>query len=266
MKIITNLSEKNITKEELEKYKIQIQNNELESGRFKKIKTFLNDYHTRENVKLEKKLFKIVGTSGLDDNLINKNIDYKIIHKIKRFNKLKHFLNSLTQEQINSNLYLQAVSVFMKTSLEDCKYIIMRLKENLELSDKNQRLELNVNIPVKRLKLLPTIVDEQVGISYYRKQNYKTEYVNVLDDENLHIYSEYNTYVRNINKLATDIYNLQMIELLSLYPEQIYNYYFSILNNDYEHEFRTAYYVKKYSDKSTTENKTYQLSKKRKHI
>ena len=125
---------------------------------------------------------------------------------------------------------------------------------------------MNINIPTKRLKLLPTSISEQVGIPYYRPQDYKIAYINVLDAENSHIYSEYNIYVRNINKLATDIYQLQMWNLLSAYPEQIYNYYFSILNNDSEHEFRTAYFVKKCREKNDDEieNKPYQLSEKTK--
>lgn len=257
------------TKKEFEEHKRQIQRNELDSDRFKKVKIFVNDYCKRENKELEKKLFKIIGTYGLEDNLINKSFDEKKINKIKRYNKLKKFMNSLTEDQINSNLYLQAVSMFMETSIEDCEFIIRRLKEkieDLELSDENQRLELNINIPTKRLKLLPTSISEQVGIPYYRPQDYKTEYINVLDVENAYIYSEYNRYVRNINKLATDIYHLQMWNLLSAYPEQIYNYYFSILSNDFEHEFRTAYFVKKCREKNDdkTENKQYQLSEKTK--
>ena len=257
------------TKKEFEEHKRQIQRNELDSDRFKKVKIFVNDYYKKENKELEKKLFKIIGTYGLEDNLINKSFDEKKINKIKRYNKLKKFMNSLTEDQINSNLYLRAVSMFMETSIEDCEFIIRRLKEkieDLELSDENQRLELNINIPTKRLKLLPTSISEQVGIPYYRPQDYKTEYINVLDVENAYIYSEYNRYVRNINKLATDIYHLQMWNLLSAYPEQIYNYYFSILNNDFEHEFRTAYFVKKCREKNDdkTENKQYQLSEKAK--
>ena len=122
----------------------------------------------KENKKLEKKLFKIIGTYGLEDHLINISLDEKRINKIKRYNELKNFINSLTQDQINSNLCLRAVSMFMETSIED-----------LELSDENQRLELNINIPTKRLKLLPTSISEQVGIPYYKPQDYKIEYINV---------------------------------------------------------------------------------------
>lgn len=178
-------------------------------------------------------------------------------------------MNSLTQEQINSNLYFEAVSTFMETSIEDCDLIIKQLKEqisNLDLSIENQRLELNINIPKERLELLSTTIREQVGIPYYRPQDYKIAYINVLDDEKSYKYVEYNKYVRNIDKLATDIYHLQMWNLLSAYPEQIYNYYFSITNNDFEHKFRTAYFVKKCREMNSVdlENQSYQLSDKMK--
>lgn len=257
------------TKEEFEEHKRKIQQNELNSERFKKAKKFLMDYNKRENKELEKKLFKIIGTYGLEDNLINKSFDEKIINKIKRYNKLKKFMNSLTESQINSNLYLKAVSIFMETSIEDCEFIIRRFKEkveDLELSDKNQRLELNTNIPKKRLKFFPSLICEQVGILYYKPQDYKIAYINVLDTKNSNVYVEYNNYVRNILKLATDIYHLQMTNLLSMYPEQIYNYYFSINNNDSKHEFVTAYFVKKCREKNGVkkENKSSKLCKKTK--
>lgn len=257
------------TKEEFEEHKRQIQQNELESDRFKNVEKFLNEYHKRENRELEKKLFKIIGTYGLEDHLINKSFDEKRIYKIKRYNELKKFMNSLTQEQINSNLYLEAVSTFMETSIEDCEFIIGRLKEKievLELSNENQRLELNINIPKERLELLPTKICEYVGIKYYKPQDYKIKHINILDDKNSHKYAEYNEYVRKIEKLATDVYHLQMWNLLSIYPEQIYNYYFSIINNDFEHKFITEYFVKKCREKNDveSENQSYQLSKETK--
>ena len=46
--------------------------------------------------------------------------------------------------------------------------------------------------------------------------------------------------------MATDIYQLQIWNLLSVYPEEINNYYFNILNNEFEHQFLSAYFVKKY--------------------
>lgn len=246
------------TKEEYEENIRQINEKELNSVRFKMIKEFILTLNERKNLDLEKRLFKIIGTYGLEDDLINRNYDYKKISKSKRYNELKKFMNSLTSQQIHSNLYLTATSEFMKTSVLDCKIIIEHLQNqirNLELSNENRRFEININIPKERLDSLPTSICEQTSIPYYRPQAYRMEYVYLLDENNMYIYEEYNKYVRNIQKLAEDIYHLQMWNLLFVYPEQIDNYYFSIINNDYEHQFRTAFFVKKCRE-SIVEEKT----------
>lgn len=249
------------SKDEYEKEKKRIIQSELNSDRFKRIKEFLNSYNKRKNLKLESCLFGIVGTYGLEDYLINKSFEERKIDKIKRFDKLKKFINSLSEEEIESNIYLKKASEFMTTSIEDCSLIVEELKlkiNKLELSDSNQRLELNINIPDERLEALPIRVREYVGIPYYVPSRYKIKYVNVLDNKNAYIYSEYNEYVNKINKLVTDIYALQMWNLLSYYKEEINNYYFVILNNEFEHEFRTAYFVKK--RKNEKMNKYCQIS------
>lgn len=251
------------TKEEYEENIRQINEKELQSNRFKMTKEFVFLLSKRENLEFEKKLFKIIGTYGLEDDLINKGYDEKKISKTKRYNELKNFMNSLTPQQIHSNLYLTATAEFMETSIIDCKTIIEHLQRqirDLGISDKNRRFEINIDIPKERLESLPISICEQTSIPYYRPQDYRNEYVYLLDEYNRHIYEEYNKYVRKIEKLAEDIYHLQMWNLLSAYPEQINNYYFSIYNNKYEHQFRTAYFVKK-CRKSCNEEKSesYQL-------
>lgn len=252
------------TREEYEKNIKQINEKELNSDRFKITKEFISLLNERKNLELEKRLFQIIGTYGLEDNLINKGYDDKKVSKAKRYNELKKFMNSLTPEQIHSNLYLTATVEFMKTSIIDCKIIIGNLRKQIKdlgISDKNREFEINIDIPKERLDLLPTRICEQTSIPYYRPQDYRNEYVYLLDDYNRHIYEEYNKYVRNINKIAEDVYHLQMWNLLSVYPEQINNDYFFIHNNEHEHQFRTAYFVKKCRE-SCVEKKTesYQLS------
>jgi virulence-associated protein VapD len=236
------------TKEEFENNIKQINEKELKSDRFKRTKEFISLLNERENLKLEERLFQIVGTYGLEDNLINKGYDEKKNSKAKRYNELKKFMNSLTPEQIQANVYLKATAEFMETSIIDCKIIIENLLKqikDLEISDKNRRFEIVIDIPKERLNLLPISICELTQIPYYRPQDYRNKYVYLLDEYNRSIYEEYNRYVRKINKIAEDVYHLQMWNILSIYPEQINNYYFSIHNNEHEHQFRTAYYVKK---------------------
>lgn len=254
----------NLEKEEFEKNVKKIQQKELQSDRFKFVQKFMADYRIRSNRDLENKLFKIVGND--EEQLLIKSYDDRKVDKTIRFNELKKFMNSLTQEQINSNIYLKTVAIYMETSIKDCKLIMEQLEEqlsNLKVSDENQNLKLNVNIPKERLNIFPTIIRVQVSVPYCSIPNYKVTSVNVLDEENLQLYNEYNFYVKKINKLANDIYHLQIWNLLSIYPEQINNYYFLIFNNDSEQQFKTAYYVKKCRENITTEeNKTYQLYEK----
>lgn len=247
-------SEETVGYPTMEEYKgriKQIQKEELASDRFKVTCEFVESYRLRENKELENELFKIVGSYGLEDNLFAK--DYEVIRlgKITRFTKLIKFLNSLTTEEIMSNIYLKAADTFIRTSANDCLVIVQKLQKVMETelfqsSNKPQRLEVNMSISQERLALLPIPINEQVGIAYYRPQDYKVSYVNILDDENKNIYREYNSYVRKINQLATDIYQLQIWNLLSVFLEEINNYYFNILNNEFEHQFLTSYFVKKY--------------------
>lgn len=60
------------TKEEFLENVKKIQEKELNSDKFKAVKDFIERLNKRENLDLEKRLFKIVGTYGLDDDLIIK--------------------------------------------------------------------------------------------------------------------------------------------------------------------------------------------------
>ena len=243
---IKKAAEEKTKKAEFENRTLEIQQEELNSDRFKKIREFVKQYNMRKNCHLEEELFKIIGTYGLDDHLINQDYENRKKFKINQYNKLKQFMNLLNDEEINSNMYLKAVKQFMEISEIDCLNIITQLNkqiDDLEKTDRVQSLELNLNIPNERLELLPATIKEQVGIPYYKPEVYKTEYIDILDTQHIGIYYTYNSYVRKINKLAADVYHLQMWDLLSSQKVQIENYHFSILNNDYEHEFRMVFFA-----------------------
>lgn len=240
------------TENEYEENVNDIRRKELKSERFIKTKEFIHNYYTRGNLELEVELFKIVGSYGLDDDLLGK--EYKNIKKRKenRYKKLEKFLNSLTEEDINSNIYLKAATTFMKTSSEDCNIIIKQLESemsSLELSDKWQKIEINIDIPDEKLDLFPERISEETGIPYYRPQDYKVSYINLLDEYNQYVYREYNDYVRKNDKLANDIYHLQMWNLLSQLSIDVNSYHFSIMNNSFEHKFNVSFFVRE-SNKS----------------
>lgn len=228
----------------------------LESEKFRDVQNFMLEYDKRKNLELERQLFEIVSTEGKEElQLVTKSYEYKSFVRTRKYNELKRFLNSLTQEQIESNIYLNAALIYMQTSVEDCSLIIENLKNeisNLEISDKEEQIDLYTNIPIKRLKIILKLIFEQVKIQTQKENSNK---------ENKSIYEKYNEYVRNMNKLVEDIYLLQMWNLVPLYPYKINNYYFKILNNDFEYKFKTSFAVKDNREKSIkSEMKTYQLS------
>lgn len=254
------------TKEEFIENVRKIQENELKSDRFKEISQFMVKHNERKNIELEEQLFKIVGAYGIEEQLYNKSLEEKKTIRFNRFKKLKEFMSSLSQEQIDSNLYLQAVQMITRRSIEDCKIIENELKEKVDemcASSITEVIEVNVDIPEETLKLLPTRISEQVKVQYYDPSVYSHDYVYLLDEENRHIYSEYNKYVSKIDKLTSDIYLLQMWDFLLDYPEQVDNYYFNILNNSFEHEFLTGYFVK---SKVLTSNSSYEIDDKTKQM
>ena len=113
------------TKEEYLAEINRIQNEELNSDRYVKIRKSLeNHYWNRENKNLEEELFKIVGTYGLDDSLINKSDEYQKSVRLKRYAQLKKFFKGLSEEQINSNIFLKIANLYMKISVEECKEMI----------------------------------------------------------------------------------------------------------------------------------------------
>lgn len=205
---IKKAAEEKMKKTEFENRILEIQQKELNSERFKKISEFVKQYDMRKNRHLEEELFKIIGTYGLDDHLISQDYENRKKFKINQYNKLKQFMDSLSDEEINSNLYFKAVKQFMETSEIDCVNIITQLNkkiDELEETDRVQSLELNLNIPNERLELLPVTIKEQVGIPYYKPEVYKTEYIDILDTKHIRIYYTYNSYVRKINGVSIDI-------------------------------------------------------------
>ena len=211
---------------------------------FQEIREFLSEHNKRENRELEKRLFKIINSFDPENLLLSDDYDKEKYYKLRIYKRLKKFIASLNEDQQSTNLYLQMASTFIKFSQEDCEYIIRRLKEQLDYSDlaeEKQKLKLNVNLPPKRFKLFPNTIKVQAKATDSSLQN-------EIAKEDMQLYSDYNTYVRNIYKLATVIYHLQMWNLLSVYPERISNYSFTIVNNDSKHEFRTAYFVQRYRE------------------
>ena len=225
-----------IQKEEYEMEIEKIQTEELNSKRYIESYGFLKDnYWSRENKNLEDKLFSFIGTyRNEDDIFIESNIFLKQ-KSLNSYNQLKEFINSLSDEQIKSNIFLKYACIFIKTSVEDCSKIIEELEEKQKNNDKNT-IELNCPISDNTKKYLLKHRNTQIGIKYYRSEAYKIDYIDVLDEKHKYVYEHYNMCVDEIKRLAEDIYFLEINKLIfdnfdiscthfQIYNPSDYNYF-----------------------------------------
>lgn len=238
------------TKDEYENNIKMLQAEELISDRYQKVYSLLErEYWNRLNIELEEKLFKIIGTYGFEEQLINKSIAFKKRKRLERFEKLKKLMNSLTEEQINSNSYLKHVNLFMQNSIDDCSEIINMLRQKIDDIgvDINTYQIVDIELPMNldRAKLLPSRISDSVGIKYYRPSDYKISYVDILDQDHIYVYEDYNKYVDNLYNLASNIYFLQLWNMLSICPEEINHFYFHLSNYSDEYKVQVRFYVKK---------------------
>lgn len=237
------------TKEEYIMNKNEIQEKELHSERFATISKFLdNNYWNRENVDLEKKLFSIVGTYGIEDNLINQSSSKKRLSRFKRYKKLQEFLASLDLKTIDSNIFLRTALRLVESSYSHCvtvynELLIQMSKTTIE-DDKVKKFQISCDIPKALEGFIPLNVQEHVGIPYYRPQDYKISYINILDKEHEYVYEDYNQYANKIHRLAEDIYLLQMNLFTNSFPGDLLNSQFQFYMPDEHTQMIVTYYLK----------------------
>ena len=239
------------TKEEYLAEINKIQSEELNSDRYAKVRKSLeNHYWDRENKDLEEELFKIVGTYGLEDPLINKSDEYQKSVRLKRYAQLKKFFEGLSEEQINSNIFLKIANLYMKISVEECKEMISQL--NLENPGKSFRAE--YFIPETTQKHLPDYVNTQCGVLYYDPSAYKTDYVDVLDSSHISVYRDYNDLVEKITRIAEDIYFLELNYQIVRNFNNLICYHFQIYHPGHDNKFIVSFYLHE-PQKSINEDK-----------
>lgn len=239
------------TKEEYLAEINRIQSEELNSDRYAKVRKSLeNHYWNRENKDLEEELFKIVGTYGLEDSLINKSDEYQKSVRLKRYTQLKKFFDGLSEEQINSNVFLKIANLYMKICVEECKEMINQL--NLENPGKSFQAE--YFIPETTQKHLPDYVNTQCAVLYYDPSAYKTDYVDVLDSSHINVYRNYNDLVGKITKLVEDIYFLELNYQIVRNFNDLICYHFQIYHPGHDNKFIARFFLRE-PKKSISEDK-----------
>lgn len=237
------------TKEEYLIRKHEIQEQELHSERFARISQFLEDnYWNRENMDLEEKLFSIVGTYGIEDHLINKP-NLKIRQsRFQRYKKLQEFLSALDLKTIDSNIFLTTAFQLIISSYSHCvdiyNELLIQIANTVDFDDKTKKFEISYDIPKILEEFIPLRVQDCVGIPYYRPQDYKVSYIDILDKEHKYVYQDYNKYADNTKKLAEDIYLLQMNLLTNSFPGELFNSHFMFDTSDRYKQMLVTYYLK----------------------
>lgn len=259
-KTLKKENKKYLTKEEYENQVRLLHQTELDSEVYKKIYTFLqNEFWNRQNIELEEKLFAIIGSYDFEESIWNESFSNKQLKRIKQYEKLKNFIESLSEEQINNNPYLKQASVFMVSSKKDIEYIIKIFEDNLFHNQEEQKSRIEIVLPFREEQIcqIPLHKSLTSRISYYQPNTYKTSYIPVLDQEHIYVYEEYNEYARKVENLLSDIYFWQLTKEMFSYSEYVHFCYFQILHNCGQNEFVASFVLKSLKDKKMkTKNKS----------
>ena len=233
------------TKEEYLAEINRIQSEELNSDRYAKVRTSLEKhYWNRDNKDLEKELFKIVGTYGLEDSyLVNKPYEYQKSVRLQRYTQLKKFFEGLSDEQINSNIFLKIANLYMKISIEECKKILEAINERIESGNPSKSFKIESSISRNMQQHLPDYVNTQCAVLYYNPSAYKTDYVDVLDSSHINVYRDYNDLVGKITKIAEDIYFLELNYQIVKKFNNLICYHFQIYHPGYDNKFIASFFL-----------------------
>lgn len=242
------------TEEEYFSYIKQMQEKEKNTKRYATIYSELKEnLMKREEEHLEEKLFQIVG---------ERTFAYTNATDItNRYTVLTTFMNSLSEEQINANIFLRRVNDYIKYSLKDCREILASLFQKMEFpySKKPEDSSCTLEFPLKqkRREIIPSKVRETVALLNCQSQ---ISSVPILDWEHIKIYKDYNEYVEILNQLATNIYFFQINCMANLYPEGISATSFKICDADSSHHsryFSVTFKILGQEKKKMTEAKTF---------
>lgn len=232
---------KNKTKEEFEKEIKTINENELKSSRYWNAYIYLaNNYWNRRNLELENELFKIIGVYGLEKDMINESNDTVKLTRLKIYSILNQFMDSLTEEQIDSNIFLKTADIFIKNSNKDCLDIINHVNNFKNIDS----ISMDYPIPQYIQNYIPEYINTQVGIEYYKPEDYKIEYIDVLDLEHKYVYDDYNLCVKRLGKILEDIYFLEINNILYNNPNLIC-YHFQVYHPGDNNKFIVGFFNNK---------------------
>ena len=188
--------------------------------------------------------------------MFDKSSEYQKSVRTKRYEILKQFIGSLTEEQINSNIFLKNTYLFMNMSDEVCSNIMTELSNKISNENVSGTLTLELEIPEKTKKLIPDYICDHTGVKYYRPEAYRIEHIDVLDAYHKYVYDDYNSLVEKIGKLAEDVYYLQLNEMVSNTPS-LECYHFQVYHPGYNNHFIASFFVRAKQNNQTSQEKDF---------
>ena len=232
-----------------------LQEEELNSERYKAVIDFLNnDYRGRANQDLENRLFTILNLAyDRDENLSDEEYMKKMMEV---YNLLMAFIKTIPQGIIDSNVYLKKAVESIAISEKDCLNIIQTLMNNIknqqifeqmELCEKTSsepvKIEAFLEEPLKMKfsgpykytdgqeynviidyqseitpqtrELFVDSVNTERAIKYYRPEAYRNSYVPILDYNHIQAYHDFNEYSKHVSKIIRSVYLLQLYNLIN---------------------------------------------------
>lgn len=201
------------TKEEYESKVIEDQLKELDSGRYETVITYINIIEDSLHKDKEEYLLSLIGNYNYDHiDEINNGYLYKKTKKLKLYKVVKEFVDGLTTVECEDNYYLFLVKRLFDLAKDDCEYYILQYLSNNDT--KNIEFEFELSKEVR--DLVPKTVPVTVAHDYYDPSKYKISYDPILDSKHIRFYNKFNDIIRVIQKIFTDIYELELWYQLSL--------------------------------------------------
>lgn len=239
-----------------------IQNKELNSLKYKSIKEFIDKYDNRNFLEEEKEMLEML----LGYHIYCSSDCYEKAHDdyAEKFRQLNSFINSLSDEQIDSNIYFSIAKKCFDESIVDCNRILLLLRKHMNHTDifeEWKQISFKIFLSGDRLSYLLNKVNEEVSISVRRLKKSRVVDVPILNQENIHYYYKYNKIVDVVNKMCENICRLQMWNCLSKCSEEIDNYYFKIENNEFQKAFSVGFYVRIKKEELNVDNLITSLDK-----
>ena len=184
----------------------KMRSDELNSEKYLNAFKFLSEnYWDRKNIDLEDKLFAIIDNYGIEEEMYDKSDMYKKSVRSIKYEILKQFLNSLTMEQIESNLFLRSAWMLIDISNKVCSDIMTELYNKTYDKEVLNPTFIEIPIPKNMIDIIHFYINKTIGVKYYDPKRHFFKIVNILDKQHRSVYEDYDEVIEKGDRLAETI-------------------------------------------------------------